>query len=168
MVSLLAVVLASASASCSSNGQKKEYSVPNALCGVSVPTEPLSRLLPASGKHLSLEEATPVSDAITTCEVTVDGEMVLSVEKEVIDSGRSAWNIAAYDRRIGQAKTADGGTVAYLGRRAVSVVSCQEKDNKDEEISVYIRTLKPGREDEAAMKDLISAYTGTFQKQRPC
>lgn len=109
-----------------------------------------------------------MSDAITTCEVSVDGDAVLSVDRERIDAGRSAWNIAAYDRRIGAAKTADGGRVAYLGRRAVSVVPCQEKDNKDEEISVYIRTLKPGREDEAAMKDLISAYTDAFQKQRPC
>lgn len=159
----LAVVVVAGAAGCSSDEAKREFSVPKELCGVSVPTEPLSRLLPATGKRLDVGEG-----ASSACEVTVDRKTVLSVERQRVDAGRSAWNIASYDRRIGHAKTADDDTVAYVGRAAVSVVKCRTKGDEDKAVSTYLRTLEPGREDESAMKDLMSGYTDAFEKQQPC
>ncbi|MFF1453448.1 hypothetical protein ACFVYF_35725 [Streptomyces sp. NPDC058274] len=160
--------MANTVAGCTSEEPKREFSVPKALCGVAVPANALSRLLPATGQHLTSDHATPVSDAVTTCEVTVDGNMVLSVQRDVIDAGKSAWRVASYDHAIGHAKTGEGGTIAYVDRAAVSVVQCQEKGAEDEAVSTYIRTLKPGRQDESAMKTLISGYTAALKKEQPC
>ncbi|MFQ6146636.1 hypothetical protein ACLMNJ_26780 [Streptomyces seoulensis] len=165
---LLAAAVMGASAGCSSSEPKRGYAVPKTLCGVSVPTDALSRLLPPSGDHLTVKDEATVADAVTGCDVSVDGDVVLSIEKERIDAGRSAWNIAAYDRRLVAAEQADGGKVAYAGRQGVTVVSCREKDNQDEEVSVYVRTLKPGRQDESALRDFLTRYRDAFGAQRPC
>lgn len=94
--------------------------------------------------------------------------MVLSIERELIESGRSAWMVASYDHGIGHAKSTADSSVAYTAGAAVSVLPCQEKHARDEEVSSYIRTLEPGRSSESAMKDLISAYTNNLKQQSPC
>ncbi|MET7290067.1 hypothetical protein [Streptomyces sp. NPDC005573] len=165
---LSAAVLLGCVPACSSGGQGRDFGVPGALCGVGVPAGPLARLLPASGERLASKSDTASEDRHAGCEVTVDGDRVLSVERERVDAGRSAWNIASYDRRIGHAKTGENATIAYVGRAAVSVVPCTGKDDRDEAVSTYIRTLEPGRQDEAAMKELISGYTAALRSQHPC
>ncbi|MGV9254251.1 hypothetical protein [Streptomyces sp. NPDC003697] len=161
----LTVLVVGAVAGCSSDGPRRAFTVPKAMCGVSVPSDALSRLLPESGKTVR-EEDGPGNAG--TCEVTVDGAVVLSAERERVDAGRSAWRILSYDHRIGQAKSAEGGTIAYVDRAAVSVLRCHDKGAEGEAVSTYIRVLKPGRNDESAMKSLISGYTSALAKQRPC
>ncbi|MEU4153843.1 hypothetical protein [Streptomyces sp. NPDC026659] len=100
--------------------------------------------------------------------MSVDGQLVLWVERERVDAGRSAWNIASYDHRIGQVKSGAGDMIAYVGGAAVSVVPCVRKSARDESTSTYVRTLKPGRQDESAMKSLIVGYTAALRKQHPC
>ncbi|MEU6812574.1 hypothetical protein ABZ920_27075 [Streptomyces sp. NPDC046831] len=164
-VLLLTVLMTGAVAGCSSHAPKRGFTVPKAMCGVSVPSDALSRLLPESGKDVQVEND---PDDAGMCEVTVDGEVVLSAERERIDAGRSAWRIISYDHRIGQAKSGEGGTIAYVDRAAVSVVQCRAEGTEDEAVSTYIRVLKPGRKDESAMKSLISGYTAALTKQQPC
>ncbi|KUN76008.1 hypothetical protein AQJ66_35270 [Streptomyces bungoensis] len=94
--------------------------------------------------------------------------MVLSVERERVSTGRSAWNIASYDHGIGHVKTGDRDAVAYADRAAVSVVPCARKGDRDEAVSTYVITVKSGREDESAMHRLISGYTAALRKQHPC
>ncbi len=153
---------------CSATEPTAGFTVPAELCGVAVPQASLSKLLPASGGKLSAKASAPGDDLGIVCEVGVDGQQVLSVERERVDSGRSAWNIASYDHRIGQVKSGAGDMIAYVGRAGVSVVPCVRKGARDKSMSTYIRTLKPGREDESAMKALISGYTAALGKQHPC
>ncbi|MFE0739139.1 hypothetical protein [Streptomyces sp. NPDC058855] len=165
---LLALTITVMAVGCSSDEQGRDFTVPKALCGVSVPTTALSDLLPPVGKNISVSEGTATDDSGAGCEVKVDGSEVLSVERQRVEATRSAWNIASYDHGIGQVKSAANDSIAYVDRAAVSVVKCGESSNKDEAISTYIRTLKPGRQDESAMQSLISGYTTTFKKQNPC
>ncbi|MEU3859887.1 hypothetical protein AB0F03_21385 [Streptomyces sp. NPDC028722] len=168
MASLLAVVALSASAGCSSDDQKRDFAIPKELCGVAVQAGPLTRLLPASGKRLDVEKVAPSAESHATCDVTVDGNVVLTVEEEHIKSGRSAWIIASYDHGIGHVKSSDGGSIAYVGRAAVSVVPCTGKGIRKEAVSTYIRLLKPGRQDDSSMRQLIRAYTESLKKLQPC
>jgi hypothetical protein len=160
---LLVAAVATAVVSCSSDEPKREFDVPKALCGVSVPAEALAALLPAAGEQIAVKE-----ESRAGCAVTVDEDVVLRVERQRIDAGRSAWTIASYDHGIGHVKTADGDAVAYVARAAVSVVTCRTPGDEGRAVSTYIRTLKPGRQDEAAMKELISGYTDAFAQQQPC
>ncbi|MFF1731920.1 hypothetical protein [Streptomyces sp. NPDC058247] len=50
---------------------EREYAVPSSLCGIHVKAATLTPLLPP-GKRVSVKPATPVPDAITTCEAAVD------------------------------------------------------------------------------------------------
>ncbi|MFF7977139.1 hypothetical protein [Streptomyces sp. NPDC007905] len=165
-VSLTAAMVLGASAGCSSDSPKREFTAPKDLCGIAVPASSLTRLLPASGKQIDAKETK--SDSRATCEVQVDGDVVLTVERERVDAGRSAWNIASYDHGIGHVKSGDDDAIAYVDRASVSVVPCRQRGNQDEAMSTYIRTLKPGRQDESAMRGLISRYTATLKEQRPC
>jgi hypothetical protein len=155
-----------ATAGCSDE-QKREYALPKALCGVSVPEKALSELLP-SGERLTADESTPVADAITTCKVTVDGDMVLSIERESREPGASARDIAVDQLSVKQPKSTAQRSVAYADWAAVSIVKCRGQSSTDEDISVAIKVLEPGHRSEAAMKELILGYTSSFQKQQPC
>ncbi|MEU0007367.1 hypothetical protein ABZ079_24575 [Streptomyces sp. NPDC006314] len=168
LTSLLAAVVLGAAAGCSSGGQEREFAIPKNLCGVAVPSGPLARILPPTGKSLDQRKGTPSAQAVTGCEVTVDGDVVLTVEGERIKSGRSAWIIASYDHRIGHVKSGDGGAIAYVGRAAVSVVPCPREGDRQEAVSTYIRTLKPWRQDESAMRQLIRGYTASLKTLQPC
>ncbi|MFD8915841.1 hypothetical protein [Streptomyces sp. NPDC059575] len=165
---LSAVLVLGCVSGCSSDEPKRDFAVPGQLCGVAVPTAPLSKLLPASGGKLTVKAPTAGDDLGIVCEVDVDGQQVLSVERERVGSGRSAWNIASYDHRIGQVKSGAGDMIAYVGKAAVSIVPCVQKEQRDNSVSTYIQTVKPGRADESAMKGLISGYTAALTKQRPC
>ncbi|MGJ5899128.1 hypothetical protein DF268_36540 [Streptomyces sp. V2] len=149
---------------CSSERQGRDFSVPKDLCGVSVPEKALGALLPSSGERVDVAEGASAGGSVETCEVSVDGDAVLSVERQRVDASRSAWNIASYDHRIGQVETADDETVAYAGRAAVSVVSCGE----EKAVSSYVRVLAPGRSGKKAMRELISGYTASLRGQDPC
>ncbi|MEU0033873.1 hypothetical protein [Streptomyces sp. NPDC006333] len=165
-VCLSVVAMTIAVAGCSEE-QKPEYTLPKSLCGVPAPSQALSRLLPA-GKHLALDEATPVADAITTCKATVDGDLVLSLERESREAGASARDIAVNQLGVKQPMSAERNSVAYADWAAVSVVECRGGGTGDKDISVAVKVLKPGHRDESAMKELIVEYTSAFKKQQPC
>ncbi|MFF3321131.1 hypothetical protein [Streptomyces sp. NPDC002889] len=152
-----ATAIAVAVAGCSDDPQR-EYAVPKALCGAAIPENALSSLLPP-GKNLTAEEDTPVPDAITTCKLSVDGDQVLSVERERREAGASARDIAVKKISVRQPKSAANRTIAYADWAAVPVISCRGEGNAEEGISTVIKVIEPGVPEESAMKDLITAYT---------
>lgn len=161
------VVAAVTAAGCSADEPSREFTVPKALCGVSVPTDALSRLLPASGKHLTTE-AEGSTDDVLLCTVSVDDVMVLTLSRERIDAGDSARHILFTQLRIARPKFAEGSTIAYADHAAVSLLKCRGAGVVEEDISTLVNVLKPARPDESAMKSLISSYTAAVKKEGPC
>ncbi|MFJ5264641.1 hypothetical protein ACIQAC_29705 [Streptomyces sp. NPDC088387] len=165
--SLCAVALVATA--CSSDEPKQEFSVPKALCGVAVPADALSQLLPSSGKDLSVDDEGNQADGSVLCKVAVDDhEMVLTLTGERIETGGSARDILRSRASVADPKTADDGTIAYSAAAAVSVVKCGGAGVVAEDISTLVKVLEPGRQDEAAMRDLISGYTAALEKSEPC
>ncbi|MGP4087045.1 hypothetical protein [Streptomyces sp. KR55] len=110
-----------------------------------------------------------LADGSVLCKVNVDGhDMILTLNSERIDTGDSARNILRSRLSIGQSKPAKGGGIAYSDGAAVSLVKCRGAGVVTEDISTLIRVLEPGREDETAMKNLISGYTTALEKSQPC
>ncbi|GAA3842120.1 hypothetical protein [Streptomyces chiangmaiensis] len=163
------LVAAMAIAGCSSDEPKREFTVPKALCGVSVPSDALSRLLPSSGKHLAVTEDGNLSDGSSLCNVSVDDkDMVLVISRERIEAGDSARSILLSRLSVSEQKSAENGAVVYADWAAASLIKCRGADVETEDISTLVKVLKPGRRDESAMKDLISGYTGALEKEQPC
>lgn len=155
-------------AGCSSGEPKQEFSVPKALCGVSVPADALSRLLPASGERVTVAPTGSLDDGSALCEVTVDADTVLVISDERIDAGGSAHDILRSRLSLQMQKSADGDSLAYTDQAAVSLIKCRGAAVREEDISILIKVLKPGRQDEAAMKKLIRGYTDSLKERRPC
>jgi hypothetical protein len=94
--------------------------------------------------------------------------MVLVVSRERVDVGESARSILLSRLSISRQKSAEGGSVVYADRAAVSLVKCRGTGVEKEDISTLIKVLKPARQDESAMKDLITGYTASLKEQQPC
>ncbi|MET8562029.1 hypothetical protein ABZV75_16090 [Streptomyces flaveolus] len=154
---------------CSSEESKREFTVPKSLCGVSVPADALSRLLPASGKHITADQSGSLDDGSGVCAVKVDADTVLEVSGERIDAGDSARNILRSRLSVHQdQKSAENNSIAYADHAAVSLIRCRGADIQEEDISTLIKVLKPARPDESAMKKLIQGYTRSLKGQEPC
>ncbi|MFS4107042.1 hypothetical protein [Streptomyces sp. PD-S100-1] len=169
LLGLAVLVGTTAVVGCSSEGPKRAFSVPKSLCGVSVSTEALSGLLPASGKKVAVEQVGEPTDGSILCNVEVDGTMVLVVDVERINPGDdSARHILTSRLHPPEQKTMDEDAIVYSDRGSASLTECRGAGVEKEDVSVFIKVLKPGRNDESAMKGLISSYTTSFRKQQPC
>ncbi|MFB0620755.1 hypothetical protein [Streptomyces sp. AGS-58] len=155
-------------AGCSSGEPKPEFSVPEALCGVSVPSDALSALLPGSGERVTVKRTGSLDEGSALCEVEVDTDTALVISGERIDAGSSAHDILRDRLSVLEQKAADGGSVAYTDQSAVSLIRCRGAAVKEEDISTLVKVLKPARRDEAAMKKFIRGYTASLKEQRPC
>lgn len=155
-------------AGCASEQPKQEFTVPRALCGVPVPSEALARLLPASGKRLTAQQSGGSDDGAALCDIRVDGDSVLIVSSERISTGDSAGHILRSRLSIQQQKSAEGDSIAYADRAAVSLVKCRGSAVQQEDISTLVKILEPARRNESAVKDLIKGYTASLRKQHPC
>ncbi|MET8831673.1 hypothetical protein ABZX40_38195 [Streptomyces sp. NPDC004610] len=143
--------------------------MPDALCGVAVPRDALSRLLPASGKELTLDDEGELSEGSALCKVNVDGhEMVLTLSSERIDAGGSARGILQSRLRVTDPKTAENGRIAYSPVGAVSLLTCQDSNGTPEDISTLVEVLEPGREDEGALRELVAGYAGVLEENGEC
>ncbi|MEU2058125.1 hypothetical protein [Streptomyces bungoensis] len=162
------LIVATAAVGCSSHESERQFTVPKALCGQSVPAGPLSDLLPASGKRLAVRRTGDPDDGSALCEVTVDGDTVLDVSSERVDAGDSARNILRRRLSVQEQKSAEGGSIAYADHAAVSLIKCRGGKAEEEDISTLIKVLKPARPDETAMKKLVQGFTASVQAQHPC
>ncbi|WP_330460155.1 hypothetical protein OIB37_26760 [Streptomyces sp. NBC_00820] len=155
-------------AGCSTNEPKREFKVPQALCGTPVPADALSRLLPESGKRLTAQHTGSLTDGSALCDVKVDGDTVLMISSERIDAGDSARHILQSRLSIQQQKSAEDGSIAYADRAAVSLVKCRGADVEKEDISTLVKLLDPARKNESAVKSMIDGYTTSLKDQHPC
>lgn len=152
---------------CSSEAPEQRFAVPKSLCGVIVPTDALSQLLPVSGERLTVERDGSLDDGSALCDVRVDDDMVLQVSGERIDAGDSARHILRSRLSVQEQKSAQGNAIAYADHAAVSLIKCRGA-YVEEDISTLVKVLKPARPNEAAMEKLIRGYTASLKKQQPC
>ncbi|MFF8951521.1 hypothetical protein ACF09I_22400 [Streptomyces sp. NPDC014940] len=152
---------------CTAQEPDRRFTVPKALCGVTVPTDALSQLLPASGERLTVEHDGSLDDGSAVCGVRVDEDTVLQVSGERINAGDSARHILRSRLMIQEQKSIEGNSIAYADQAAVSLIKCRGADVQ-EDISTFVKVLKPGRPKELAMKMLIQGYTASLKRQQPC
>ncbi|MEV7287415.1 hypothetical protein AB0O01_23060 [Streptomyces sp. NPDC093252] len=155
--------------SAGSEGAARGFAVPEALCGVAVPRDALSRLLPASGEELTVDDEGRLSDGSALCKVNVDGhEMVLTLSSERIDAGDSARDILRSRLRVTDPKTAENGRIANSRVGALSLLHCQDSNGTPEDISTLVEVQEPGRQDEGALRELVAGYAGELEEKGEC
>ncbi|MDI1452657.1 hypothetical protein NHG22_02265 [Streptomyces sp. ATE26] len=165
---ILLLVAAVTVVGCSSETHGQEFTVPKALCGVSVPAGALAQLLPESGERLTVERRGSLDDGSALCGVKVDEDTVLQVSGERVNAGDSARHILRSRLLVQEQKSANGNSIAYVDQAAVSVIQCRGADVEEEDVSTFVKVLRPARPNESAMKDLIQGYTASLKKQQVC
>ncbi|MET7290068.1 hypothetical protein [Streptomyces sp. NPDC005573] len=133
-----------------------------------MPADALSRVLPESGRRLTVRSTGSLTDGSALCDVKVDGDSVLTVSTERIDAGDSARHILLSRLSASQQKSADDGAVAYTDSAAVSLLKCRGADVQEEDISVLLRLLDPAHRNDSAVSTLIHGYTTSLKNQHPC
>ncbi|MET8811791.1 hypothetical protein ABZW47_07285 [Streptomyces sp. NPDC004549] len=133
-----------------------------------MPSEALSRLLPASGKRVSVQQEGAWDKESPLCNVTVDKHLVFVVSTEWVTAGWSARHVLVERLGLWQQKSADGGAVVYADRAAASVVKCQDAGVKKYDVSTFIEVLEPGRRDEKAMGRLMRGYNNSLKPRSLC
>ncbi|GAA5051993.1 hypothetical protein GCM10023336_21120 [Streptomyces similanensis] len=158
-----AIALLIALPGCGGSTQKREYTVPDSLCGTSVDAQALSAFLP-SGKRL-MTKATTTAQGFK-CGVTVDGKLVVTTSQE--------WWNAMSVREFARGMTlddpdhdTDDGVYAYSGHQAFGKAdSCHSAKHKGQVLFTAIQATGSDHRDAGAMKRLITRYTQASTKTR--
>ncbi|MFC9915157.1 hypothetical protein [Streptomyces sp. NPDC127197] len=153
---------------CSGSGEKKEFQVPNALCGVAVDRNVVSELLPP-GKQIEVEEKHPVHRR-TECQVNVDGKAALIASQEWWEDSDSIVDVAASVPQLESAKLTDeSNTYIHSGTGAVmKTKDCASPDHPDHTMYTALEVHADGVDNADATKRLITAYTQAIEDSDTC
>ncbi|MGW0287011.1 hypothetical protein ACWDXT_28400 [Streptomyces sp. NPDC003236] len=168
VVGLLTVpVVGLALTACSSDASsaKREYAVPSSLCGTAVPSSALEPLLPA-GKKISSRQSG--SQGYARCQVSVDGELVLSSVIERWKPRTTLSNVAfgTYGLTSSDVKK-EGPRFVISDSAAVGHVNCTPRRKDGAEVFAVLR--KHGDPAGAAsMEKAVTEFTDAASTSKGC
>ncbi|MFD5130774.1 hypothetical protein [Streptomyces olindensis] len=151
---------------CSGSEEKKEYDVPEALCGVTVNPAVVSELLPA-GKTIEVQEKNPVPSR-SNCQVNVDGKAALILTQEWWEDGDSISDVARSVPQLESAKLTEDNFIHSGTGAAMRAKSCVNLDHRDHILFTTLEVHADDVEDADATKDLITTYTQAVEDSSTC
>ncbi|MFI9252851.1 hypothetical protein [Streptomyces sp. NPDC053069] len=151
---------------CSEGEQKREYSTPRSLCGITIDAEEMTKFLP-SGKTVSTK-ATTSSSTATRCSVSVDG-------KRIVYAAQEWWNdmsVLQFARGLTLEKVdhqTDDGHFVYSGNQAFGKTEgCHNSQHDDLVLYTALQATGSKHKDAEAMKRLITSYTKQVEQSSAC
>ncbi|PAZ14871.1 hypothetical protein CLM62_16765 [Streptomyces sp. SA15] len=150
-------------AGCSSSD--KQYTVPESLCGIKVPQNALTSVLP-NGEELT--EHPESSGSTKRCRIHVDGESVLSASTERWEDETTASDVAQSALGVDpQDQQSDGGRYIYSSTGAVGKVDCAKAEEAHEPLWASVRVTHDDTKDTDMLK-LIRAYAEAVSSSEEC
>ncbi|MDX2694024.1 hypothetical protein [Streptomyces ipomoeae] len=163
----MVLALFGALVACSRSVEEREYAVPEALCGISVDRDLISKFLP-SGKRIDVKEKKPVPSR-NRCQVNIDGKVALVMSKEWRERGESINYVAGTHSRIDSTDSTDNGTYVYSDTGGVGRVKfCNRSARSERVLYTVVQVYATGMEDKSSMKSLIMAYTKAVERSGAC
>ncbi|SFY51805.1 hypothetical protein [Streptomyces sp. F-1] len=165
VVSITAALLVGLSG-CSDHKEKREYTVPRALCGIPVDSEALTPFLPG-GREVSVKQ-TMANMWGVSCQVRVDDRPAVLT---------SLWwtnqpNTAAYVGSQNNSKLdhrAEGGRFLYSGWEGFGETrNCTSKKLLGARLFTAFQMYSADHQDAGAMKRLVTEYTNAAEKTDTC
>lgn len=161
----LATLIALTVSSCS--GEKKNYMIPDILCGAYVNPKLTKDLLPGGEKIKLFQEESKSSPPYHYCMVYVDGRAELSVEGVWHPAGTTAKQ-AAEDSLVFNTRSAEGGRFEIGQRRAITVVDCKNPRYNAERFSFELEITNPDGDIGDKMHHFLAAFSESYRKTLPC
>ncbi|WP_329155016.1 hypothetical protein OHA63_10070 [Streptomyces anulatus] len=147
---------------------EKAYTVPTALCGISLDSALVKAALPG-GDTLSTATTKPNGGTVR-CNVSVDGKEALSLAQAWWSQGQTAAAVSQ-----GYANTDDG--VVSKDERFVhtekagggkTVSSCEVSEHPEQDLYTVVETRDTGVDDPAAIEKLLVAFTKPVERSAAC
>lgn len=162
---LLSAVLVFSSVGCSQEEKKRNYSVPEQLCGLDVGGKLAEPFMPPGDRVHQAEEGGGVS--IWHCDISVDDKAVFQMAREWWKPGWSARRFAPSQAYVEPEHEAADESYVYSDEGAVAALRCTEEGN-DWDLFLVARVRDAGVPDEKAMGRFITAYRAEVLKTDPC
>ncbi|MFC7638448.1 hypothetical protein ACFQWA_21385 [Streptomyces thermogriseus] len=159
----MSIVLALSSCS----GEKKNYAVPDELCGAQVKPELTEALLPGGDKIKVLNEKSNSSPPYHYCMVYVDGKAELSVEGVWHPTGTTAKQ-AAEDSLVFNTRPIKGGRFEVVEGTMVTVVDCKNPEYDAGRFSFELEVTNPDGDISEKMQRFLAAFSESYRKTLPC
>ncbi|NED37373.1 hypothetical protein [Streptomyces sp. SID8499] len=163
---LISVLVGLALTGCSAGG-KKNYTVPEELCGASVAPRLTSDLLPAGDKLRVTPSHSGGPSPRQFCNVLVDGDIELTVEGVWRPSGTTAEQAASKELTF-ESRSTDGGRFALSDDKAFTVVDCANTDYKAGKYSFEVTVSHPDGDVGGKMQRFLAAFSESNARKLPC
>ncbi|MFH8934696.1 hypothetical protein [Streptomyces griseosporeus] len=145
--------------------QKRDYAVPQDLCGTRVSADDLAPFLPGGN---SLKVSGSSRSATDDCRVIVDDKVIMTATQVWVEEGETTASLAFSLALHAPKNSADDGRYWYSGNEAFGKTrGCIDKKYGHE---LYTALQAQGSEhrDADAMKRLIVSYTEQVEKSAKC
>lgn len=161
----LAVALSLSVSGCGTEEKKREYPIPESLCGLKAGAELVEPFMPPGKRVRLVEEGDDI--VIWSCDVSVDGEDVFQITREWWEPGWSARRFAPSQAYVKPEHEAADKSYVYSDRGAVTAVRCTEQGKKWD-VFLVARVRNTGVSNAEAMEKFITAYREEFLRSDPC
>ncbi|MFC4507941.1 MULTISPECIES: hypothetical protein [Streptomyces] len=150
---------------CSDDGEKREYTVPDTLCGTAVDSEALAPFLPGGNKITVRDRSYSGSRG---CEVIVDDKLIVTTSQMWMEENRTTSFVAARQSLDTLDKSAEDGRFVYSGNEAFGkTLDCVDTKYK-QELYTVIQADGTKNRDAEAMKRLILSFTESVEESAEC
>ncbi|MBC2869798.1 hypothetical protein [Streptomyces mexicanus] len=150
-----------------SEGEKKNYTVPEKLCGAAVAPDLTRALLPAGNKLRATQQHVGGPAQKYYCDVLVDGNIELVVKGVWRPSGITAKQ-AADKELVFNSRSSDGGRFALSDDKAFTVVDCKNSEHKADRYSFEVVVAHPAGDVSKKMLRFLAAFSESYRKMLPC
>ncbi|MFE2988187.1 hypothetical protein [Streptomyces sp. NPDC059262] len=149
---------------CSSPDPKREYVLPNSLCGIKISGTALEPFLPP-GKKINAQPTSAVG--INRCRLRVDGKIVFSssIEQRDIDATARDVAMSAFGVNPNDTGTTNGRFV-YSKTGAVGRVECP--NSTVAEANLWVTARVPDASSASGMRHFIEEYAAATAKSGAC
>jgi hypothetical protein len=150
-----------------SEGNKKNYTVPEELCGAAVAPELTGALLPAGDKLRVTQSSSGGPSTYKFCDVLVDGNIELAIKGAWRLSGITAKQ-AADKELVFNTRSIGSGRFALSDDKAFTVVVCKNTEHKAESFSFEVTVTHPAGDVSEKMERFLGAFSEAYRKKLPC
>ncbi|MEU3951690.1 hypothetical protein AB0F45_05105 [Streptomyces achromogenes] len=167
MAGTAAIAVLGLMSACSEPAPKKEYAVPESLCGVPVEPGLLAPFLPV-GKAVKVGETRPVPSR-KMCRVDVDGTWAVMADLQWWEEDVDVSTVVTANPETEKAAQSVDDDFFYTATGAVRLVKgCRNPDHARHLLYTSIQVNDSDLGDTAAMKKFSAAFTNAVERSREC
>lgn len=145
--------------------ERRDYTVPQALCGTPVDAEELTPFLP-SGNKISVRKR-PRS-FVRLCDVVIDSKLVVITTQEWLEKGRTTRYFARGQTLENPNRSARNGRLLYSDREAfIKTQGCVDS-RTGQELYVAVQASGSRHKDAEAMKRLVVSFAKEVENSSAC